>query len=88
MTYQIIVSDEALAQLAKLPKPVAAKLITRIRELAEEPIPHNAKKLKGYELYYRIRYSEWRITYGVYHNELLVEVIRTGHRSTIYDTPL
>jgi mRNA interferase RelE/StbE len=88
VTYSIKFTEEALEQLGSLPKAFQKKVLARIEVLAENPIPHNAKKMKGYATLYRIRFSEWRMVYDVIENELLVAVVRIGHRSTVYEKDL
>ena len=88
MTYSIFFTDEAEKQFSKLPKSIKPKVAKLINGLVDEPIPHNAKKMAGYDTFYRIRFSEWRVVYEVLENELIIDVIPVGHRGTVYAKPL
>jgi mRNA interferase RelE/StbE len=88
VTYSIEFTDEALADLNALARPLQKKLLARIEQLAETPVPHNAKKLKGYDTLYRIRFSEGRVVYDLLEDRLIVAVVRIGHRSTVYERGL
>jgi mRNA interferase RelE/StbE len=51
--------------------------------LRSEPRPPDVKKLKGREGW-RIRVGDYRVIYSITDKELLVLVVRIGHRSEIY----
>jgi mRNA interferase RelE/StbE len=84
VTYQIIFTEEAADQIRDLPKSIQSKVIQRIEQLAENPIPHSAKKIEGFEGFYRIRFSEWRVLYQLIDSNLIIEVLRVGHRREVY----
>lgn len=84
MTYSIDFEPAALRQFKKLDKFVQARLKPKIRALAENPRPRDAKKLKGYENTYRIRVGDYRILYEVHDNILLVLVVKVGPIRDIY----
>jgi mRNA interferase RelE/StbE len=88
MPYSIVFSEEASQQFSKLPSSIKRKVAEKIDALAETPIPYNAKKMKGYDTLYRIRFSEWRVVYDVQETEILVEVLRIGHRKDVYKKAL
>ncbi len=54
-----------------------------ILALGSDPRPTGVTKLRGQEAY-RIRIGDYRVVYVIRDSELLVVVIRTGHRSDIY----
>ena len=88
MTHAIVFTEAASHQLKALPKAIQNKIITKIEALADDPIPHNAKKLVGYDTLYRIRFSDWRVVYDVIEHQLVIAVIRVTHRSSVYLNPL
>jgi mRNA interferase RelE/StbE len=51
--------------------------------LSENPHPYRYKKLKGSE-FYRIRIGDYRVIYEINIDELLVLVVRVGHRRKVY----
>jgi mRNA interferase RelE/StbE len=60
----------------------------RIREaisgLAGNPWPPGCKKRTGYENLYRIRVGDWRISYAVEQDRLIVLVIEVAPRGDAY----
>ena len=84
MIYKIKLSKAAGKQLADLPRADAKKIAARIDKLASDPFPPNHKKLEGEDDICRIRQGDYRILYSVFKNELLVEVVKIGHRREVY----
>ena len=60
------------------------RIVARIRALADDPRPAGAVKLSGRELY-RIRHGQYRILYSIEDRVLIVQIIRIGHRSKVYE---
>jgi mRNA interferase RelE/StbE len=52
--------------------------------LAADPRPSGCKKLAGSTDYYRIRVSDYRVLYEVRDRDILVLVIKIGHRREVY----
>lgn len=84
MAHEVILQPSAAKVLRKLPKAVQKRIGKRIDELAENPRPPDAKPLAGAERLLRVRAGEYRIVYTVKDRELIVLVIRIGHRRDIY----
>ena len=82
--YQVKVSRRARDALLKLNKKLQRRLVTAMQNLAHEPRPPRCKKLAGQDSVYRIRLGAHRIVYQIQDDELLVLVLRIGHRSSIY----
>ena len=55
-----------------------------MRELASQPRPPGSEKLFGPEDLYRIRVGDYRIVYQIRDEELLVSVLKIGHRREVY----
>ena len=55
-----------------------------IDALASDPFPHGHRKLVGSEAKYRIRVGDYRVVYNVENQELVIFIIRIGHRKDIY----
>jgi mRNA interferase RelE/StbE len=84
VSYQIQLSGRAERQLKKLTPSSQAFIGTAIDALGTEPRPPGVKKLKGEENAYRIRIRDYRIIYEIRDQELLILVIKIGHRREIY----
>jgi mRNA interferase RelE/StbE len=84
MTYKIVIENKALAELARLPKKVQRQISNKIDQLATNVHPSGCKVLQGNKSLYRIRSGDYRIVYQIRENEVLVLVVRIGHRKDIY----
>lgn len=56
-----------------------------IGDLQDDPRPHRAKKLAGEKSAWRIRVGDCRVIYDVLDSELVVTVVRAGHRREVED---
>jgi mRNA interferase RelE/StbE len=83
-TYQIAFTPAAQRQLASLDPPTQRRVGHRIEALGSAPRPPGAEALKGGQGELRIRIGDWRIIYMVHDHELLVLVIKIGHRGDVY----
>ncbi len=82
--YRIEISRTAEKQLGKLPRLDQMRVVTAIRGLADDPLPKGSRKLTGYEDVFRIRVGRYRILYSISGKELVIIVLKIGHRKDIY----
>ena len=82
-SYRIVIKRSAAKEIERIEKKDKIRIIEKIRGLASEPHPHGSKKLSGQEKY-RIRQGNYRILYQVIDDELIINVVRVGHRRDIY----
>lgn len=71
--------------LRGISKTDVSRLLKRIEALRDEPRPPGGEKLTGKELY-RIRQGAYRVVYSVDDAEVVIEVIKVGHRREVYQT--
>lgn len=84
MAYRITLKASAQKELEKIQKALREKIIVAINGLAEEPRPTGCKKLVNFDNHFRIRVGEYRIIYKIFDKELIVDVIKVGHRKDVY----
>ncbi|MEL7315348.1 MAG: type II toxin-antitoxin system RelE/ParE family toxin [Cyanobacteria bacterium J06559_3] len=84
MTYRIEFAKNATKQFKALPANEQHRLKPKIDALAAEPRPAGVVKLSGEENLYRIRVGNYRIIYTIEDKQLLVLVLKLGHRREIY----
>ncbi|HAX76462.1 MAG TPA: type II toxin-antitoxin system mRNA interferase toxin, RelE/StbE family [Cyanobacteria bacterium UBA11372] len=85
MSYEVGFKPAALRQLRKLDADVQVLIVAAIESLAEYPRPEGCKKLKGETDLYRIRVAnKYRVVYQIQDNQLLITVVKVGHRRDIY----
>ncbi len=85
MTYQVRLAPAAVRQLRKLDPPGRRRVQAAIDLLAEEPRPPGARQLVGGAGEWRVRTGDFRIIYDICDEELLVLVIKVGHRRDVYE---
>jgi len=71
-------------ELRKVPKVQLALLIKKISSLATNPFPAGAVCLQGISNLYRIRHANYRVIYQVSNDELIILVVKVGHRKEVY----
>ncbi|MCC5655223.1 type II toxin-antitoxin system RelE/ParE family toxin [Nostoc sp. XA013] len=83
MSYKVEILKGALKQLKKLSPELQERIQVKIDDLAIEPRPNVAKKLKGKENAYRIRVGEYRVIYDIFTFLCLVSLRDCGsqHRN-------
>lgn len=82
--YKVSIKRSAVKEIEAIPqKKERQRIIRRIGQLAIDPRPPGSKKLSGNDRY-RIRQGSYRIVYGIEDNELIVVVVRVGHRKDVY----
>jgi len=87
MTYKLLFLKEAVEEFKKLDKPVQRIIKEKLELLSQNPesLKNNIKPLKGkYKGLYRLRVGDYRIIFQVKKEEVLIIIIRIGHRRDIY----
>jgi len=83
VTYSIQIKQSAAKALKKLPKADRLNLTAAIDQLAFNPGVGSV--LKGeFQGLRRIRVGQYRVVYEINDGELIVLVIRIGHRREVY----
>jgi len=82
--YQVNFQSSVEKDLRKLSSENCDRLLTRIEELANDPLPVQSIRLKGTEGLYRVRVGDYRIIYEVdlSAKSLLIHYVR--HRREVY----
>ena len=83
MKYDLKIKPNVQKELEKLPKADYYRILSALSILAGNP--YIGKKMKGeFGGSYSYRVWPYRIIYDVYKKELLVLVVRVGHRQGVY----
>ncbi|MCI0503641.1 type II toxin-antitoxin system RelE/ParE family toxin [Candidatus Micrarchaeota archaeon] len=82
MTFRLVYSEEALAQLRKLDNPTAKRILDRVDSVLEDPA-HFFKRLAGRDEY-KLRVGDYRVLARVPVRENTVFIMSLGHRKNIY----
>jgi mRNA interferase RelE/StbE len=84
--YRTVFRPEAQAELRKIPRDVALRILTKLTELEKDPFGFNTTALVSQPDRRRLRVGDYRVVYTVDNGELVVWVVHVGHRATVYDT--
>lgn len=84
MTYTIITPKAVQKQLDALPDDVYDRIAEKIEQLAEDPRPDGAVKMKGSDNEYRIRIGDYRVRYEIDDKELIILLLQCKHRKDVY----
>ena len=82
--WEVVWSQAALKALQKLDKPNRERIFKAAQLLSSNPHPPAAKRVTGESSIFRIRTGDWRLLYAVQDRELIVLIVKVGHRSEIY----
>ena len=82
--YKVSIKRSAVKEIEAIPqKKERQRIIRRIGQLANDPRPPGSKKLSGHDKY-RVRQGTCRIVYSIEDMELIVVVVKVGHRKYVY----
>lgn len=81
--YKLVFKRSVAKDLRDIPKKDVAGILKRLRTLAIEPRARGCEKLSGQERY-RVRQGVYRTIYEIQGDELIVVVVKVGHRKRAY----
>ena len=82
-SYRLLIKPSAAKELEGIPLKDRQRLVKRIQALADEPRPPGCEKLSGSDRY-RIRQWNYRVVFGIEDDQLVVVVVKAGHRRDVY----
>jgi mRNA interferase RelE/StbE len=82
-SYELIFKKSVTRDLSAIPNQDIVRILQRIDALRNTPRPGDCEKLSGQEKY-RVRQGSYRIIYEIREAELIVCVVKIGHRSSVY----
>jgi len=81
---RLLIKPSAVKDIEAIPlKRDRQRVVERISKLAEDPRPSGSEKISGQEKY-RVRQGRYRILYTIEDQDLLVQVVKVGHRKDVY----
>ncbi|MBS3967261.1 MAG: type II toxin-antitoxin system RelE/ParE family toxin [Truepera sp.] len=84
MAYKLLFRASFRKDLKKISSDAVRRVVTRVDELAADPFPREAKKLRGHESLYRLRIGHYRVVYSVDAGVKVVALIYVRHRKDVY----
>ncbi|WUH93365.1 type II toxin-antitoxin system RelE/ParE family toxin [Streptomyces sp. NBC_00433] len=86
MKYALRFTETARRQLRAIDRTAAMTILTALTPLGDDPYRSdaNVRKLSGPHDLFRLRVGDFRVAYRVDDGELVVLVVRVGHRRDVY----
>jgi mRNA interferase RelE/StbE len=82
--YRVEVSATAERQLKKIRREDAVRILRSMSLLASEPRPDGCRRMSGYDHLYRIRVGDYRVIYEIDGKQIVVVILKIGHRREGY----
>jgi mRNA interferase RelE/StbE len=84
--YEVRLRRSVTRDLRSIPTADVQRILARIEFLRDDPRPVGAEKLSAQERY-RVRPGDYRILYTVADVEVVIEIVKVGHRCDVYREP-
>jgi len=81
--YRLTFKKSVTKDFRLIPKNDVRRILKRIEALADDPRPMGCEKLSGQERF-RVRQGVYRIVYEILDKELVIVVVKVGHRREVY----
>ncbi len=81
--YELRFKTSVAKDLRGVPNTDLHRILERTESLRDDPRPPGSEKLSAQERY-RIRQGNYRILYEIRDLEVVVEVVKIGHRREVY----
>ena len=83
MTYNVILSQSAENELGLLEQRSRNRIILKLDSIKEHPLNY-VKRLTGVPLY-SLRVGDYRVIMDIKNKEMVIFIIKVGHRNKAYD---
>ena len=84
MRYSVEFRPAVLKSMKRLPIRDLRRLKRKIDDLVENMPDPATTKMKGNNTFHRIRVGDYRIVYEIHEAQLVILVLKVGHRKDIY----
>jgi mRNA interferase RelE/StbE len=82
--YRLLIKPSAVKEIEAIPLKRDRRLVVeRITKLAVDPRPVGGEKISGQDKY-RVRQGRHRILYAIEDQNLIVQIVKVGHRKDVY----
>ena len=82
-SYRLLIKPSAGKEIEAVPKQDRRRIVAKITSLSRNPRPPGCEKLSGHDQY-RLRQGNYRILYEIQDLDLVVLVVKIGHRRDVY----
>lgn len=86
MVYKVLYKSSVEKDLKLIDKAILKKILNKIEKVLAKNPRELGKQLKGqYKGLWRYRIGDYRIIYKISEKEILILVLRIGHRKDVYN---
>ena len=82
--FTIKFEGRSFKELGRLKKEDRDRVLKAIKQLQVDPRPVGCRKLKNREGW-RVRIGDYRVIYTIHDDELIILILKVGHRKEVYD---
>ena len=82
-SYKLLIKPTAGKEIEAVPKQDRRRIVAKITSLSRNPRPPGCEKLSGHDQY-RLRQGNYRILYEIQDLDLVVLLVKVGHRRDVY----
>jgi len=82
-SYRLLIKPSAAREIEALPRQDRPRIVAKISSLGRDPRPPGCERLSGRDQF-RLRQGDYRILYDIQDLDLVVVVVRVGHRRDVY----
>jgi mRNA interferase RelE/StbE len=83
-SYHLKVKRSFEKDLRKCPDHVVKRVLRKVEQLPEQPLPKGVDKIEGSESSYRIRVGDYRVIYELNQGAKEITVFYVRHRKDVY----
>jgi mRNA interferase RelE/StbE len=83
-SYRLLIKPSPAKEIESAPKKDRLRIVKRIQDLSSDPRPPGGEKLTGHAYKYRVRQGTDRIVYTISDVDLVICIVKVGHRKEIY----
>ena len=81
--YRVRFKSSVKKDLRSIQKQDVLRILKALEGLAEDPRPSTSKPLTGRDAW-RLRIGQYRAVYTIHEEEIIIEIIKVGHRKNVY----
>ena len=82
-SYSVRFKSSVKKDLRSIQKQDVLRILKALEGLAEDPRPSNSKPLTWRDAW-RLRIGQYRAVYTIHEEEIIIEIIKVGHRKNVY----
>ena len=84
--FEIKLDKQSERFFSKCPNEIFMRISNKLDALKENPVPHDAKRVLGYELpTFRIRIGKYRALYRLNYKDKIIVVVKIDKRDKVYN---